>query len=208
MSHTRIDRNPPEQEGFDITPLTNFIDNVMVNPSKRAVDELYGFLEYGNLPLTPDGCFLAYKVVGSNYYKDKHSGTFDNHIGSTCRMVRNHVDDNKEQTCSTGLHFCSREYAENFFYSYNDHMMVIKINPRDVVSIPVDYNNTKGRCCLYEVVGEITMKDSRVTPEERLEEGPSVNTVYTQEEVDEMLYDAKESAYDDGFDQGYTYGQY
>jgi hypothetical protein len=30
-----------------------------------------------------------------------------------------------------------------------------KINPRDVVSIPSDYNATKGRACRYEVIGEI-----------------------------------------------------
>jgi hypothetical protein len=32
--------------------------------------------------------------------------------------------------------------------------MILKINPKDVVSIPADYNNTKGRCCRYEVVAE------------------------------------------------------
>ena len=35
--------------------------------------------------------------------------------------------------------------------------MVIKINPRDVVSIPYDYNNEKMRCCRYEVIGEVPM---------------------------------------------------
>jgi hypothetical protein len=34
--------------------------------------------------------------------------------------------------------------------------MILKINPRDVVAIPADYNNTKGRCCRYEVIGEYT----------------------------------------------------
>jgi hypothetical protein len=33
--------------------------------------------------------------------------------------------------------------------------MVVKINPADVVSIPNDYSNTKGRTWRYEVVGEI-----------------------------------------------------
>jgi polyhydroxyalkanoate synthesis regulator phasin len=32
----------------------------------------------------------------------------------------------------------------------------MKVNPRDVVSIPSDYNNEKGRCCEYAVVDEIT----------------------------------------------------
>ena len=34
--------------------------------------------------------------------------------------------------------------------------MIVKINPKDVVAIPADYNNTKGRTCRYEVVGEYT----------------------------------------------------
>ena len=34
--------------------------------------------------------------------------------------------------------------------------MIVKINPKDVVAIPSDYNNTKGRTCRYEVVGEYT----------------------------------------------------
>jgi hypothetical protein len=32
--------------------------------------------------------------------------------------------------------------------------MIVKINPKDVVAIPADYNNTKGRTCKYEVVAE------------------------------------------------------
>lgn len=38
--------------------------------------------------------------------------------------------------------------------------MLVKINPADVVSIPRDYNNTKGRCWTYEVVDEIA-RESR-----------------------------------------------
>jgi hypothetical protein len=33
--------------------------------------------------------------------------------------------------------------------------VIVKINPRDVVSIPTDYNNAKGRACRYEVIGEV-----------------------------------------------------
>ena len=51
------------QEGFPVEPLILFMENLMQNPSKRAVDELYKFMEKGNLPLTPDGHFLAYKKV-------------------------------------------------------------------------------------------------------------------------------------------------
>lgn len=141
------------QEGFPIEPMVAFMENLMQNPSKRAVDELYGFLEKGNLPITPDGHFLAYKKVRRDY-KDIHSGTMDNSVGQTVEMDRNQVDDNKDQTCSSGLHFCSLSYLDHFGGS-DTRVMVLKINPRDVVSIPSDYNDTKGRACRYEVIDEI-----------------------------------------------------
>jgi len=141
------------QDEFPIEPLVNFMENLMTNPSKRAVDELYGFLEKNSLPITPDGHFLAYKKVRTDYL-DIHSGTMDNSVGRVVEMERNEVDDNKDQTCSTGLHFCSQEYLPHFGGS-DSRVVILKINPRDVVSIPSDYNNAKGRACRYEVIGEI-----------------------------------------------------
>jgi hypothetical protein len=141
------------QDGFPVEPLVNFMENLMTNPSKRAVDELYGFLEKNSLPITPDGCFLAYKKIRRDYL-DIHSGTMDNSVGKIVEMERNEVDDNKDQTCSTGLHFCSQEYLAHFGGS-DSRVVILKINPADVVSIPSDYNNSKGRACRYEVIGEI-----------------------------------------------------
>jgi hypothetical protein len=60
------------------------------------VTELYGFLEKGNLPITNDGHFLAYKKVRKDY-KDCHSGTMDNSIGQVVEMERNQVDDKAEK---------------------------------------------------------------------------------------------------------------
>ena len=139
-------------EGFDLVPMAHFLENLMSNPSYRAVTELYSFLEKGKMPITPDGHFMAYKAVRANYM-DIHSGTFDNSIGQVCEMPRNAVDDDKNRTCSAGLHFCSFEYLPHFAHD-NGHVVLVKINPRDVVSIPADYNDTKGRCARYEVVGE------------------------------------------------------
>lgn len=139
------------QEGFDVTPMANFMENLFSNPSKRAVDELYGFLEKNNLPITPDGSFLAYKRVRHNY-TDCHTGTMDNSVGQVVEMERNEVDDNKDRTCSTGLHFCAHSYLGHFS---GDRVVIVKINPADVVSIPSDYNDAKGRACRYEVVGEV-----------------------------------------------------
>lgn len=135
-------------------PLLTFLDNLMQNPSHRAVTELYGFLEACDLPITVDGCFLAYKRVRHDY-KSIHDGKTDNSIGAKLSMPRNMVNDNKDQTCSTGLHFCSESYLPHFSSSGNDRVVIVKVNPRDVVSIPSDYNNAKGRACAYEIVGEL-----------------------------------------------------
>lgn len=141
------------RDGLPHEPLLRFFKNLMENPSKRAVDELYDFLEAGELPITEDGCFLAFKNVRSNYY-DIHSGKFRNQVGDTCEMPRNGVDEDKQRTCSFGLHFCSIKYLPHFTDSDGGKTMIVKINPKDVVAIPADYNNTKGRTCKYEVVAE------------------------------------------------------
>lgn len=139
------------QDGFPIEPMVKFMENLMENPSKRAVNELYGFLEKNSLPITPDGHFLAFKKV-QNDYKDVYSGTMDNSVSKVVEMERNEVNDDQNVTCSTGLHFCSRDYLNHFG---GERIVIVKINPRDVVSIPTDYNDSKGRACRYEVVDEI-----------------------------------------------------
>lgn len=144
------------EEGFTIEPMVNFMENLMTNPSKRAVTELYGFMEKNNLPLTPDGHFLAYKKV-RNDFKDIHSGTMLNAPGCVVEMERNQVDDNKDVTCSTGLHFCGLSYLPHFGGG-DSRVVIVKINPRDVVSIPSDYNDAKGRACRYTVIGEMGVK--------------------------------------------------
>lgn len=145
------------QEGFPIEPMALFMENLMQNPSYRSVQELYGFLEKNNLPITPDGHFLAYKKVRDNFM-DCHSGTMDNSVGKVVEMERNLVDDDKDRTCSRGLHFCSEDYLNHFG---GQRIVIVKINPRDVVSIPSDYNDSKGRACRYEVVGEMTVDSSK-----------------------------------------------
>lgn len=142
-------------EGFSVEPLIAFLVNLRQNPSARAVNELYTFMDENQLPITPDGHLLAYKFVNDDY-TDCHTGKVDNSVGQKPSMPRNEVDDDKERTCSTGYHFCSLEYLKQ---GWGTRWMVVKVNPRDVVSIPVDYENTKGRCCQYEVIAELERPD-------------------------------------------------
>lgn len=145
------------ENGFDIGPISEFAKRVRRNPSEAVRARLYEFMEYGELPLTPKGTFITYKVVRGNYL-DKHSGTFDNSVGRIVEMPREQVDDDDNRTCSTGLHVCSKEYIRSFRYG-DDRLMVCEVAPEDVVSIPTDYNNTKMRTAKYVVIGEITAAD-------------------------------------------------
>ena len=180
------------REGFSITPLVLFLENLMQNPSNRSVTELYRFLERSNMPITPDGHFLAFKKVRDDY-KDVHSGTFDNSVGQVVSMERNQVDDDKDRTCSNGLHFCSEDYLANFS---GERIMILKINPRDVVSIPSDYGDTKGRCCLYEVIGELentekqTISTTFIKPVQ--ENGYNIFGVVEEEEEDEYMEESED----------------
>jgi hypothetical protein len=136
------------KEGLDPSCLVNFWRNLQQNPSSRARERLFLFLENGNHPITDDGCFIAYKKV-KNDMKDVHSGTFDNSVGSKPSMARELVDDDPEHTCSSGLHVASWEYAQGFA---GNILIDCKVNPRNVISIPVDYSNQKMRTCEYEVI--------------------------------------------------------
>ena len=142
------------REGFDLKPMARFLENLMQNPSYRAVQDLYTFLEYGKMPITEDGCFLAYKKVRANYH-DIRTGTIDNSVGQVVSMLRNGVDEDPNRTCSYGLHVCSFDYLPSYASAPDDRVMIPKVNPRDVVAIPKDYNNTKMRVSRYEVVGEL-----------------------------------------------------
>jgi len=142
----------------ELNPVILFIENLMKNPSRSSVNELYSFLEVCSLPITSDGCFLAYKKVKANYL-DIYSGTFLNEVGKTLSMERWEVDDDRNRTCSAGFHVCSFEYLDEYGSSNVDlyKVMVVKVNPADVVSVPSDYNNQKMRVCTYSVVDEIPM---------------------------------------------------
>jgi len=140
------------EHGLDCVHLFKFILKLNLNPSKRAVDELYTFLEHRALPITDNGNFLAYKAVRADY-TDKHTGKFLNTVDAVLEMPRNKVDDDKNVGCSYGFHAGTVEYAKDFM-DRDGHLMIVEINPADVVSIPTDCQFQKLRTCKYKVVGE------------------------------------------------------
>ena len=152
------------RQGFSTTPLTAFLDNLMSNPNESGtlVEELYGFIEHSNLPITADGCFLAYKMVRPDFM-DLYSGTMDNSVGQIVEIDRATCDFNRNNTCSDGLHFCSEDYLGSYGTRDSDQVVIVKVNPRDVTSIPGRYSDAKGRACKYEIVEAIGW-DDLITP--------------------------------------------
>lgn len=145
-------------DGLPLQPLLSFAANLQSNPSFRAVNELFSFLEKNDHPLTENGNFIAYKRVRENF-KDIHSGTMDNSVGQVVEVPRNQVDEDSSRTCSHGLHVANWTYAHTQFASHNpetDVMLEVEVNPADVVAIPADYDNAKMRVCKYKVLGVVT----------------------------------------------------
>jgi acyl carrier protein len=182
-------------DGFDVTPMAKFLANLYANPSNKAVEQLYGWMEANGITITEDGYMLAFKRVRDDY-KSFHDGTTDNSIGTTPELPRNKVDDRSDITCSHGLHFCSQAYLPHYQGGMG-RVLLLKINPADVVSIPTDYNNAKGRACKYLILDELK-GDARV--------GIETHNVIPQpvitEKTDYNASDAYKVGYTDGYKDG------
>lgn len=146
-----------KSKGFRYIPMLRFLENLELNPSFNSREQLMGFLEHMFLPITEDGCFMAYKSVTQDY-KDHHTQTFDNSPGAKHTMERRNVDDNQNAACSTGFHVGTMEYARGFG-SGNRRLVLVKVNPRDAVSVPTDHSCQKLRVSSYEVIQEISAED-------------------------------------------------
>lgn len=143
--------------GLPIDSIVKFLDNLMQNPSKNSIDQLWNFIDHHQLPLTEDGCILAYKAVRPNYM-DKFSGKISNHIGAVIKMDRNKISDDPMYHCAAGLHVGGLQYSgpEGWYSSHGDKCIIVKVNPKNVVCVPNDHGYAKVRTCEYEVVKDYT----------------------------------------------------
>ena len=155
------------REGLPYRPLANYMANKMLNPSARAITEMYTFLEHKGMPIDDDGYIIAYKGVCNDFYsvygnpqtvviqgQVDETGHLLNKVGATIEVERSSVDDNFLVGCSFGLHAGSLAYASG----HGNRVVLVRINPADVVSVPSDCDCQKLRCCKYTVIGEFTGK--------------------------------------------------
>lgn len=208
--------------GLPFMPAVKFLEKLLDNPSPRATSELYGFLEHKNLPLTEDGDFLAYKSVQSNYLSKASGrepvevstdggktwtvfiGQIPNKVGSIVRMRRNLVDDNREHECSHGLHVGSLEYSgpNGSYHGSNDNIVIVKVNPRDAVSVPRDHSAQKLRVSQYEVLSDFKgAYEAPLTSSEGVEYDAADSTVevFCDEDNDGCGWEGTYSDLDDGY---------
>lgn len=137
-----------KEQDLPFEPLIKFAEKLQSNPSFNSRKMLYKFLEHNGHPITKDGNFIAYRKVRKDF-TDCHTGTMDNSLGKTVEMDRNEVDDNPDNTCSSGLHVAAYDYAKSFS---SGHLVEVEINPIDVVAVPNDYDGEKMRVCKFKVV--------------------------------------------------------
>jgi hypothetical protein len=129
-------------------------------------------LNVKELPIDEEGYFYAFKGVESDFWsisgntrtvvrkgKVNACGEIFNGVGEEIEVERNQVDKNQDVFCSTGLHVGSFSYAESFARTAKNtckgKVVLVKVDPKDVVCIPRDSGCQKARCCRYTVVAEI-----------------------------------------------------
>lgn len=190
-------------EDIELAPLVKFLEKASTNPSLDSIDDLYRWINNGDLVITDDGDFLAYKgVYGTEDRLSTHSGVaFVDGVeirgripyvdGSVVTMPRSSVGDNRNVACSTGLHAGTHRYASG----YGDTLILVKINPRDVVSVPNDSSGQKLRVSRLVVLKETTERlESRYHKiETPVEEVPAK----VEDEVDEDDFLHKEEDFFD-----------
>lgn len=140
--------------------LCNFLKRLLDNPSKNSIDLLWGFIEHNDVTLDDDGFIIAWKKVQSSPEGlfDSHTGKIPNDLGTVVKMIRQHVVEDPNVTCTHGLHVGAWNYVGSFS---GDTILRVKIAPEDVVSVPKDYNAMKMRVAKY-FVDAIVNRDQEI----------------------------------------------
>lgn len=157
----------------DFTPLVTFVEKVAENPNKDSVDQLYAWVQAEGLTIDPEGNIVAYKGVEPHCdgFRSVHggkalvngavqTGKIEQNIGDVVEMPRSEVTFDPRQGCSTGLHVGTYNYANG----WGSHLLEVRVNPRDVVSVPTDCGAQKMRVCRYTITDSFRGDRAYSTP--------------------------------------------
>jgi hypothetical protein len=151
INNTLVDRIiEGMRNGVDYERFIKFLDKLLENPSNRSLEQLYNFLKHNSLAIAEDGDFYAYKGIREDW-KDCYTGSIDNSVGKTINMPRNLISDDPQKVCHRGLHIGTESFARG----YGSRLIKVKVNPKDVVSVPYDFDSQKCRTCSYFVESEV-----------------------------------------------------
>ena len=154
----------------DVKPLVLFFEKVATNPNEHSREQLYRFLESHDITILDDGDILLYKGVrkdSEGAWTSIHAGPaivngeevngyVPQPLGGIVEMPRGQVQHNPAVACHTGLHAGTFGYAKSFS---SGNVIKVRVNPRDVVSVPNDHQDQKVRVCRYTVL------DVEIVPE-------------------------------------------
>ena len=146
----------------DWQPLVRFMENLAANPQPHSREQLYEWLDRRDFTITEDGCIIGYKGVakqadGSLVSVNRGpavvdgepvNGAVPNEVGSVVELGRAKVQHDAAIGCASGLHVGTYNYARGWA---RGALLRVKVNPRDVVSVPTDCDAQKVRVCRYEV---------------------------------------------------------
>lgn len=132
--------------------IEKFINKLAEVDSRMVFEMICGFLEANpDIMFDDDGDLLLWKYIDKNFQACHQNldGTYNMHeAGVAIEMRRDDVERDGNITCSTGLHVCAKSYLPHYGNG-SGIVCECKVDVRDIVSIPYDYNNAKIRCCKY-----------------------------------------------------------
>lgn len=151
--------------------LVNFMEKLANNPNQHSREQAYRWIERNDFVIHADGDLIAYKGVNRQEGKDgkymssnagnavvngvPFSGRIPTSPGTIVEMPRSEVAHDPNVACHTGLHVGNWSYARSFA----SVVLQVKVNPRDIVSVPTDSSDAKMRVCRYRVLDEVTKPD-------------------------------------------------
>jgi hypothetical protein len=149
--------------GLDPVPLCLLYERIATHPDRGTAADLWAWIDHAQLPITTEGNIIAFKKVRADfcsYHRNRDGVHLPHEIGSRVSIPRSECDTSRDNTCSSGLHFCSYEYLPDY-YGNEGRVLVLEIDPMDVVAIPQDYKLSKGRACAYTVIGEVAEDEAK-----------------------------------------------
>lgn len=142
-----------------------FTENLYNNTDPDIRVQIFAWMEAQKwLTLTDDGCIIGYKGCQKNpdtgiaesinvgpgiVNNTVYNGHLPNPDGAIVEISKSLVTKDPACGCASGLHVGTYDYAADFAQGV---ILKVKMNPRDIVSVPYDCSAQKVRCCRYEVL--------------------------------------------------------